>query len=53
MTKSNIKLLLVILAVAALVGPLCGIVAVLGEVQVVHIELVEVCLKQTFYAPMV
>jgi len=42
-----------ILAVAALVGPLSGVVAVLGEVEVVHVELVEVCLKQTFYAPMV
>ena len=42
-----------ILAVAALVCPLCCVVAVLGEVQVVHVELVQVCLKQTFYTPMV
>jgi hypothetical protein len=42
-----------ILAVAALVCPFSCVVAVLGKVQVIHIELVEVCLKQTFYTPMV
>ena len=42
-----------ILSVAALVGPLSGVIAVLGEVEVVHVELIQVCLKQTFYAPMV